>query len=212
MSVSRRTIIAGAAGLAAAGEASANARRSVRFEIDRFIEDVKQAQREHDAQRAVEAVLARAVSEPGQMLASLGEPTEVGLREIHRAPDLTILNVVWSPYMVLLPHEHKMWATIGIYAGREDNIFWDRDGQIIRAGRATSLGEREVLSLPVDAVHSVTNPLRRLTCAIHIYGGDFFAARRSEWNPETLRERPIDLEGIQQLFREANERFRASRP
>ena len=28
----------------------------------------------------------------------------------------------------------------------------------------------------------------RLTGAIHIYGGDFFAAERSEWDPETLKE------------------------
>jgi hypothetical protein len=77
MSVSRRTIIAGAAGLAAAGEASAHPRRSVRFDLERFIEDVRRAGQESDDQRAVEAVLARAVAEPSEVLASLGEPTEV---------------------------------------------------------------------------------------------------------------------------------------
>jgi len=37
-------------------------------------------------------------------------------------------------------------------------------------------------------VESGTNPIQRLTRAIHVYGGDFFAAERSEWNPETLTE------------------------
>ena len=23
-----------------------------------------------------------------------------------------------------MPHDHRMWAAIGIYSGREDNIFW----------------------------------------------------------------------------------------
>jgi hypothetical protein len=32
----------------------------------------------------------------------------------------------------------------------------------------------------------VTNPIPRLTGAIHVYAGDFFAAERSEWDPETL--------------------------
>jgi hypothetical protein len=38
-------------------------------------------------------------------------------------------------------------------------------------------------------LHSVTNPIRRLTGTIHVYGGDFFEPRRSEWDSETLRER-----------------------
>jgi len=42
-------------------------------------------------------------------------------------------------------------------------------------------------------IHSVTNPIPRLTGAIHVYGGDFFnPARRSEWDPETLLEQPWD--------------------
>ena len=28
--------------------------------------------------------------------------------------------------MTLFPHDHAMWAVIGIYGGREDNIFWKR--------------------------------------------------------------------------------------
>ena len=42
---------------------------------------------------------------------------------------LTVLNVVWAPGMVLPPHDHRMWAAIGIYAGQEDNEFFRRDGE-----------------------------------------------------------------------------------
>ena len=48
---------------------------------------------------------------------------------------------------------------------------------------------RVVFGLGRDAIHSVTNPIRRLTGAIHIYGGDFFKPGRSEWDAESLRER-----------------------
>jgi predicted metal-dependent enzyme (double-stranded beta helix superfamily) len=202
-------MIAGAAGLAAAADAQAR-QTAARFDLDRFVEEVRLARRESDSQAAVEAVLARALSAPGQVLTALGEPTAVGVREIHRAPDLTILNVIWGPSMIIMPHDHRMWATIGVYSGREDNIFWERHGQTVQATRAASIGDREVLSLPSDAVHSVANPLRRLTCAIHIYGGDFFGAQRSEWDPETLRERPMDFQGVLELFEEANERFNAT--
>jgi predicted metal-dependent enzyme (double-stranded beta helix superfamily) len=64
-----------------------------------------------------------------------------------------------------------------------------------------------VFALPLDAIHSVTNPIPRMTGAIHIYGGDFFAVPRSEWDPETLREHPMDLQAIQKKFEDANRRF-----
>src|SRR5262249_57308575 len=62
-----------------------------------------------------------------------------------------------------------------------------------------------------NIIHSVTNPISRLTGAIHFteaisfYGGDFFAAERSEWDPETLREQPYDVEKTLRLFEEANQ-------
>ena len=57
----------------------------------------------------------------------------------------------------------------------------------------------------LDLTHSLGDqPIPRLTGAIHVYGGDFFAAERSEWDPETLREHPYDVEKTLRLFEEAN--------
>ena len=41
--------------------------------------------------------------------------------------------------MTVMPHNHNMWAAIGIYTGREDNILWRRvpdepSGRIDAAG------------------------------------------------------------------------------
>jgi predicted metal-dependent enzyme (double-stranded beta helix superfamily) len=198
-----------AAGATVAHAATTPSRASARFDVERFIEDVKRARTETDSQRAVQEVLRRAVSDPGAVLTGLGQPTEVGIKSIHRSPDLTILNVIWAPLMVLLPHNHNMWASIGIYTGREDNIVWQRhEAGVIEASGASSLSEKEVFALPLEAIHSVTNPIPRMTGAIHIYGGDFFAVPRSEWDSETLRERPMDLKALQKRFQDANERFK----
>ena len=70
--------------------------------------------------------------------------------------------------------------------------------------RAKSLGPRDAEPLGRDIIHTVTNPLPRLTGAIHVYGGDFFAVARSEWDPETLLERPFDLTKNIKLFEAAN--------
>ena len=109
--------------------------------------------------------------------------------------------------MTVVPHDHKMWAVIGIYSGREDNIFWrrlpDAGGRIEAAG-AKALCTGQAVPLGRDIIHSVTNPIPRLTGAIHVYGGDFFAVRRSEWDPETLMERPYDAGRMMGRFEKAN--------
>ena len=183
--------------------------RRTELDVERFIDDVKTANLERDGQKAVEGVLSRTVSQPAAVLGGLGEPTVAGIHTLYRDARLTILNVIWAPLMVLLPHNHNMWASIGIYTGREDNILWQRAGSVIEATGAAALSEREVFSLPRDAIHSLTNPIGRLTGAIHIYGGDFFAPGRSEWDSETLEERPFDVDAARDRFAKAAQRYDA---
>jgi len=59
---------------------------------------------------------------------------------------------------------------------REDNIFWRRvpgAPNRIEAAGAKALCEKDAVQLGSDIIHSVINPIDRLTGAIHIYGGDF---------------------------------------
>ncbi len=178
------------------------------FELDRFVEDCRTALAADPTHKSVREVVARAVSDPAGMLAGLGEPRRAEVQKLHHAPDLTILNVIWGPRMTIMPHNHLMWAVIGIYTGRENNIFWRRlpgdPGGKIEAAGAKSLGERDAEPLGRDIIHTVTNPLPRLTGAIHVYGGDFFAVTRSEWDPETLAEGTYDVAKNMRLFEEAN--------
>lgn len=180
------------------------------FEFDRFVADCRAAlAADNGGYKAVREVVARSVSDPAGVLRVVGEPRRAGLNVLYHAPDLTILNLVWGPYMTLMPHDHRMWAVIGIYTGREDNIFWRRvgaeDGRArIEAAGAKALATGDCTVLGRDIIHSVTNPIPRLTGAIHVYGGDFFGAERSEWDPETLREEPYDREKVGRLFEESN--------
>jgi len=178
------------------------------MDVERFVEDCIAANRDSDPQAAVKAVLAEAVHTPAAALAALGEPVEAGLKVLHRSPTLTIFAATWTPQMNLMPHNHLMWANIGIYAGREDNILWRRTDTGIEAFGAKALFAGDAAALPIDTIHSVTNPLPRFTGGIHIYGGDFFNTTRSQWNPETLAEEPSDGAVIRAIFERENERLR----
>lgn len=177
------------------------------MDIDRFVADCVAASEETDAQSAINDVLARAVSTPEAVLAALGEPDRAGQKVLLSSPTLTIFAATWTPQMNLMPHDHLMWANIGIYTGREDNIFWKRTPDGIKAYGAEALFAGDTAMLPHDVVHSVTNPLRRFTGGIHIYGGDFFDTSRSQWNPETLEEEHSDGARIREMFERENDRL-----
>ena len=181
------------------------------FELEQFIAECRTALKEDASQPAVREVVARTVSDPAAVLKALGEPERAEMQTLYRADDLTILNVIWAPWMTLLPHNHQMWAIIGIYTGREDNIFWRRlagHPSKVEAAGARALCEKDAQPLGRDIIHSVTNPIPRLTGAIHVYGGDFFGVPRSEWDAESLLEQPMNGEKMARRFEEANAMFR----
>lgn len=178
------------------------------IEMQKFIEACIAANKDSSPQDAVKEVLARGVSNPSAMLKAIGEPKEAGLKVFLRSKELTIFAASWTPQMNLMPHNHHMWANIGIYTGREDNILWQQTEDKLEASKARCLFEGDVATLHTNAIHSVTNPLQRFTGGLHIYGGDFFATERSQWDPETLEEEPSNGEIIRNIFKKANEQMR----
>jgi predicted metal-dependent enzyme (double-stranded beta helix superfamily) len=113
--------------------------------------------------------------------------------------------------MRLYPHDHRMWAVIGIYTGQEDNTFYRRSAPgsptlTESGGKEVAVGD--VLALGSDAIHAVANPKAHLTGAIHVYGGDFVNEERSQWGPGPEEERPYDMGQLTEAFAEANRRWR----
>jgi predicted metal-dependent enzyme (double-stranded beta helix superfamily) len=146
---------------------------------------------------------ARAVLEAALADGTLGyvsDPPAPGIHVVHNAPDLTILDVVWAPGSAILPHDHRMWATIAIYDGREDNAFYRRDGNHAVPSGGKELAAGDVLVLGEQVVHGVRNPGSGFTGAIHVYGGDLIGTPRSQWDPETLVEEPYDFEAVNRAF------------
>ena len=92
------------------------------FDLEQFTADCRAALAADSSHRLVREVVARAVSDPNAVLKGIGEPKRAEVQKLYHAPDLTILNVIWGPMMAIMPHNHQMWAVIGIYSGREDNM------------------------------------------------------------------------------------------
>ena len=173
------------------------------FDVDDFIEECKGTIGGDDTHRSVREIVERAVSDPQGVLNGLGEPQRAGVETIYHDDDLTILNVMWGPRMTIHPHNHLMWAVIGVYGGQEDNTFYKRANGGIEIASQQVLMTKDAAPLGEPVIHSVTNPLDKITAAIHVYGGDFFDTPRSEWDPNTLEEHPYDVEHTRRVFEES---------
>jgi predicted metal-dependent enzyme (double-stranded beta helix superfamily) len=184
----------------------------VGFAIDELVGSCVGACRDPDVRGAVRDVLRDAMSDTRAVADAL-VPDKAGITLLYHADDLTIINVVWAPGMQIFAHDHRMWAAIAVYAGREENSFFRRSQSDVRGlvpanGRMLETGD--VALLGDDAVHTVRNPDAVPTGAIHVYGGDFVNQPRSQWPPPAVTEEPYDAAAVARLFAEANERWRAN--
>ena len=123
------------------------------FDLDRFIADCRTAIAGDPSHKLVREIVEREVADPAAVLKGLGEPRLGSVEALYRGDDVTILNVVWPPFFTIMPHEHRMWAVIGVYTGAEDNMFWRRVGETGQhqgrgGGRALAAGRRRRAARP----------------------------------------------------------------
>jgi predicted metal-dependent enzyme (double-stranded beta helix superfamily) len=174
------------------------------FDLDDLITDCRAAIAETEPRRAVKEVLERAMRRPDDVVAAL-PASRAEIVPLHVSPELSVIKAAWAPEMRFRPHNHLMWAVIGLYTGQEDNTFYRRTGQtlVVSGGRALRGGD--VVLLGDDTIHAVRNPLQGFTGAIHVYGGDITARPgRSEWDDDTLDELPYDFERTRGYFEQQN--------
>jgi predicted metal-dependent enzyme (double-stranded beta helix superfamily) len=149
------------------------------FNTDAFVASCVAAGGESEPRLAIKEILSEAMSRPADLAAAL-PPERARATALHVSDDLTVINVVWAPGMSFNPHDHRMWAAIGLYTGGEDNTFFRRDGRSLVESGGKELRPRDVCLLGADAVHAVSNSTREFAGAIHVYGGNFFTTSRSE--------------------------------
>jgi predicted metal-dependent enzyme (double-stranded beta helix superfamily) len=177
--------------------------------VDDIVARCQAAIAEHTPALAVRDVLDELVTDPAALEQAVGRVDEGGITTLHNGADLTVLHVAWTPGMALNPHDHRMWAVIGMYGGQEDNGFYRRAATGLEPSGGRELPAGDVLVLGDDVIHSVANARREFAVALHVYGGDFFSIARSEWDWDTYEERPRDFARTRKLFDDANARWRA---
>ena len=175
------------------------------FNVDQFVQSCQ-----GQPPSIVKELLEEALRDPEsirQALAGIGGGNNVsggsmGDLLIYRSADLTVLKAAVPAGFKSPPHNHLMWAVIGVYEGQENNVFYRRSGAALETAGGKDLQPADVLVLGVDAIHAIANPLEQTSYAIHVYGGDLPAAPRRMWNPFTLQEEPFEFQTMREYARQ----------
>ena len=176
------------------------------FDLSRFIESCK-----GKPASAVKVMVEEALRDPSAVKRALDaelsgrDLSKGGLADLicFRSPTLTVLKAATQPGFKAPPHNHNMWAVIGTYAGQENNTFYRRSGTGLEKLGAKDLKTGDVIVLSEDTIHAIANPLDRVSCAIHLYGGDLLDfSSRSTWNPFTFEEHPYDIKLVREYSRQ----------
>jgi predicted metal-dependent enzyme (double-stranded beta helix superfamily) len=119
---------------------------------------------------------------------------------LYRGNDLLVLHGVVPPTpRPVEPHDHRMWAVIGVYNGQEDNqLFARTDNDSLAPTEHFSLRSGELRALDASTIHSVQATGDGYLGAVHVYGGDLFGTRRSTWRDGV--EQPNDESALPALF------------
>jgi predicted metal-dependent enzyme (double-stranded beta helix superfamily) len=132
--------------------------------------------------RDVSELVAAFVHQPN-LAGLLGDGDRSTYEALYRGEDILVLHGVVPPTPApVAPHDHRMWAVIGVYQGLEHNeLFVRTERGGLESVDHFTVGSGDVRTLDASTIHSVQARGDRYLGAIHVYGGDLFGTPRSTW-------------------------------
>jgi predicted metal-dependent enzyme (double-stranded beta helix superfamily) len=159
------------------------------FDASAFVSDVQSAAASADPVAAVHEVVASAIRDGSSIDATLGTEFKREPDTLFSSETLTVQRILWPGGVWTSPHDHRVWAVIGVYTGEEMNRLYKNTSDGLQELQTCAVAQRDVLVLDADAIHRVDNQHRELTAGLHVYGGDMVggAERRNSWGPDGLK-------------------------
>jgi predicted metal-dependent enzyme (double-stranded beta helix superfamily) len=166
--------------------------------VQELVDKCRDAATTDDPVAGVMAVLDAFLHQPN-LEQQLGTADRSTYEAVYRGPDLLVLHAVVPPTpRPVDPHDHRMWAVIGVYHGQEDNqLFARNDRAALEPTERFSVMPGEIRPLDATTIHSV-QAVGGYLGAVHVYGGDLFGTPRSTWQGGV--ERPNDESALPAFF------------
>lgn len=173
------------------------------FTFEGFVEEVRRAAEEGDPNASVRRLLGRTIADADSIIAALPDGDEDEIM-FYEDDTLSIWFCRFHPHVLMPPHEHRVVAHIGTFAGAEKNILFRRhEGKLVHE-QTIAVAAGDVLSLDEKAIHAVAGEGEESSLALHIYMGPLMKLERSLFDWETGQEIAFTLENFDRLKRPAS--------
>ena len=169
------------------------------MDLATLIEGCKDAVKGNDPTTNVMNVLGEFLRQPNPA-SQLGSVERSTFDVMYRADDLLVLHAFAPPLPSPVdPHNHQMWAVVGVYRGEEKNqLFEVGDDSQLEPTERFSLKPGDLRLLDPSTIHSVQSGPDDYLGAVHVYGGDLIGTPRSMW--KNGDEQPLDESGLPAFF------------
>ena len=170
------------------------------FVLDDFIRQLRAAALTEQPVKQVRELMTGAFSDPAAIQAAMPE-FENDDEVLFEDDSVSIWFVRFVPGLHVPPHDHQTTATIGVYAGAEDNHFYLREGGRLVHKSSKRVGPGDVIALKPDGIHSVEAANNRASCGIHVYLAKLTTIERSLFDWDSGEARPFNDENYEQMKR-----------
>jgi predicted metal-dependent enzyme (double-stranded beta helix superfamily) len=169
------------------------------MDVTELVDACREAAGSATPTRDVSELVAAFVHQPN-LSSLLGAADRSTYEALYRGEDILVLHGVVPPTPApVSPHDHRMWAVIGVYQGLENNeLFVRADSGGLESVDRFTVGVGDVRILDASTIHSVQAHGDRYLGAIHVYGGDLFGTPRSTWSGGV--EYPLDESALPAFF------------
>ena len=160
------------------------------FDLDRFVQQLREAAGEEEAVKKVREVMTGAFRNPGAIKSAMPE-YENDDEILFEDTSVSIWFVRFMPGLHVPPHDHQTTVTIGVYDGVENNHFYLREpGRLVHKG-SRRVGAGDVIALKPDGIHSVEAADGKPSCGIHVYLAKLTQIERSLFDWDSGEPRPF---------------------
>lgn len=170
------------------------------FSIDQFITDCREAAVGENAFEATSEIMRQAVNDPAAVRAAISPPAEltyvgdmaIGFDKIlFEDATVTVFLVDTEPGHLQPPHDHQMYALIGVYEGVERNRFFARENGGLKPAGEQNIEAGKVLRIHPSTIHAISASGSESCRALHVYLGGLSSIDRSLFDPQSGKEEPM---------------------
>ena len=160
------------------------------FDLDRFVQQLREAAGEEEAVKKVRQVMTGAFRDPGAIKSAMPE-YETDDEILFEDATVSIWFVRFMPGLHVPPHDHQTTATIGVYDGAENNHFYLREPGRLVYKSTRRVGPGDVIALKPDGIHSVEAADGKPSRGIHVYLAKLTQIERSLFDWDSGEPRPF---------------------